>query len=474
MISLARNPNHVWLPQKGPQTEAWLTDADELYYGGQAGGGKTDLLLGLGLTAHRRSIIFRRNFTQFKGGEGLINRALQVVGTRGHFSSRINGLLMNDGRTVEFAGVEDLGELGKWKGRPHDLVCFDELSEFLEQMYTFLSGWVRTTIPGQKTRLVGAGNPPTSVEGEWVIRRWAPWLDAQHDNPAKAGDLRWYARIDDKDTEVEDEKPFEFRGEMITPKSRTFIPASLKDNPILARSGYAAQLQAMPEPLRSQLLFGDYSIGLKDDAYQCIPSAWVDAAMRRWHPEQKPDGQATCAGLDVARGGAAKTVLAQRWGNWFAPLQRYPGKDTPDGQECRRIVFLALQNGGYANIDVGGPGAAVLDLCREVDLNVVPVNFGGGTKHKDRPNQQHFLNVRAFMYWNMREALDPDKGDGIMLPPDTELKADLCAPRWMMRVSGIQIEDKDEIVKRIGRSPDAGDAVVLAAMPPLQAGVFFY
>src|SRR4029077_9656715 len=120
---------------------------------------------------------------------------------------------------------------------------------------------------------------------------------------------------------------------------------------------------------------------------------------------------------------------------------------------------------------VGGPGAAVVDLCREVDADVVPVNFGAGTKHKDRTNLLHFLNVRAFMYWSFREALDPENGDGIMLPPDTELKADLCAPRWMMRVSGIQVEDKDEISKRIGRSTDAGDAVVLAAMPPLHAGV---
>lgn len=458
----------------GAQTDAWLTPADELYYGGQAGGGKTDLLLGLSLTAHKRSVIFRRNFTQFKGGEGLIQRALTVAAGKGHFSSRVNGLLMKDGRTIEFGGLEDMSALGKWRGRAHDFVGFDELSEFAEPMYTFLIGWLRTTDPNQRVRVVGAGNPPSTVEGEWVIRRWAPWLDTQHSNPAAPGELRWFARIDDKDVELEGGQSFEHNGETIVPKSRTFIPASLKDNPILARTGYGAQLQALPEPLRSQLLYGDYSIGLTDDPWQIIPSAWVDAAMRRWKPDAKPDGPADQSGLDVARGGKAKTVLSQRWGNWFAPLERYPGKETPDGMEGRRIVAQALLRGGFVNIDVGGVGAAVVDLCREADLNVVPVNFGSGVKRKDRTNLLKFRNVRAFMYWSLREALDPETGDNIALPPDTELKADLCAPKWSMRLTGIQVEDKSEIEERLGRSPDSGDAVALCAMPPISAPVSFY
>jgi hypothetical protein len=41
------------------------------------------------------------------------------------------------------------------------------------------------------------------------------------------------------------------------------------------------------------------------------------------------------------------------------------------------------------------------------------------------------------------------------------------------RVNGIQVEDKDDIVKRLGRSPDCADAVVLAAMPPTTAPVAF-
>ena len=52
--------------------------------------------------------------------------------------------------------------------------------------------------------------------------------------------------------------------------------------------------------------------------------------------------------------------------------------------------------------------------------------------------------------------------------PDNELLADLTAPRWKMTVSGVQIEKKEEIEKRIGRSPDCGDAVVYAVMPAAQ------
>jgi len=54
------------------------------------------------------------------------------------------------------------------------------------------------------------------------------------------------------------------------------------------------------------------------------------------------------------------------------------------------------------------------------------------------------------------------------LPPDKELLADLCAPRYRVTAAGIQIEAKEEIKERIGRSPDVGEAVMLALyMPPL-------
>ena len=81
---------------------------------------------------------------------------------------------------------------------------------------------------------------------------------------------------------------------------------------------------------------------------------------------------------------------------------------------------------------------------------------------RDRSGKYALPNIRSAMYWYMREALDPDHGDNLALPPDPELLADLCAPRFEVRASGIVVEAKEKLKERIGRSPDAGDAVCLA------------
>jgi hypothetical protein len=70
-------------------------------------------------------------------------------------------------------------------------------------------------------------------------------------------------------------------------------------------------------------------------------------------------------------------------------------------------------------------------------------------------------NLRAELFWRMRDALDPMSGEDLALPNDPELLADLCSANYKSGVSGVLIEEKNEIKKRIGRSPDYGDAVLL-------------
>lgn len=464
---LLKQDRTIWRPLPGPQTEAYYSDADELFYGGAAGGGKSDLLLGLAVTSHAKSIIFRREYPQLKD---IIDRSREIIGSRGQFNGQGNMWRLSAG-TLEFGAVQYEADVSKYQGRAHDLKAFDELPNFSEFQYRFLIGWNRTVKHGQRTRVVGAGNPPTNSDGEWVIRRWAPWLDKQHPRPAKPGELRWFAMIDGEDTECESGEAFTWKNEDIKPKSRTFIPAHLSDNPYLMATDYGATLQAMPEPLRTQLLKGDFHVGIEDNPWQVIPTLWIDLAQARWRERSRPQLSQTSLGVDVARGGKDKTVIAPRYGNWFAELLKYPGISTPDGPTAAAKVIQAYEDNAAINLDIIGVGTGAYDALVMQKISVNGINFAASSNATDKSGKFNLVNKRAEAYWKFREALDPQSGDDIALPPDPELKADLCAPRWKLTARGIQVESKDEIIERLKRSPDCGDAVVLAAIvetPPIR------
>lgn len=460
---------NAWRPLLGmvdaghptPQELAYESEADFLFYGGAAGGGKTDLLIGLALTAHRRSVIFRREAKQLRA---IVDRIAAIRKSRAGFNAQQNRWRLGEGRLLDLGGVKDAGDEQAWQGQPHDLIGFDELPQFLERQFRFLTGWNRTTEPGQRCRIVGAGNPPGSAEGEWVIRFWAPWLDPQHPDPALPGELRWYAGFAGEDVAVPGPAPVSHKGERVTPKSRTFIPSAVEDNPFLAATGYKAMLQALPEPLRSQMLRGDFAAGRDDDPWQVIPTDWVRLAQERWRPE-KPAGPMDALGVDVARGGADDTVLTARYGGWFAPQIVRPGSATPNGQATAALVVAFLRDDATAFVDVIGVGASAYDHLSGLRINVMACNAAMASTARDRSGQLGFVNRRAEWWWRMREALDPQYGDALALPPDRALLADLCAPRWTVTARGVQVEAKEDIVKRLGRSPDRGDSAVLALQP---------
>ena len=86
-----------WLPNPGPQTQAYFSPAHLVYYGGQGGGGKSDLLIGLGLTAHRSSLIVRRQYTDLSA---LIDRTLETYGSRKGYNGAAPPRLTTDDRRI--------------------------------------------------------------------------------------------------------------------------------------------------------------------------------------------------------------------------------------------------------------------------------------------------------------------------------------------------------------------------------------
>ena len=451
----------LWTPNDGPQKDAYDCKADELFYGGQAGGGKSELGLGLALTRHKRSLILRRiNKDALK----LADRVAEIVGHRRGYNGQLQRWKIRN-RLIVFSGCEQEHDKQRFKGNPYDLIYFDEGTDFLASQYRFIIAWNRSADSKQRCRVVVGSNPPTTAEGLWVIRHWSPWLDPLHPRPAHPGELRWFTTgPDGLDIEVMDRGPHLVNGENVLARSRTYIAARLADNPDLYRTGYGAVLAGLPEELRRAYRDGNFAAGLKDDDFQVIPTAWIEAAQRRWRADAGRGIAMTAIGLDVAQGVTDYTVLAARHGSWYAPLVRKPGAQTRDGSAVAAAVVALRRDQCVVVVDVdGGWGGDTVARLKDNGIPVVGFKGAGRSNAKTRDRLLSFYNKRAEAWWRMREELDPgqDGGSMLALPPDASVKADLAAPRWELTARGFKIEDKNQIRKRLGRSPDDGDAIVM-------------
>lgn len=467
----------LWMPNPGPQSDAFDSPADELYFGGQAGGGKTDLSVGLALTKHSQSLILRRLGAD---AESMAMRAVEMVGSRDGYNGstpiqfRPKSL---PGKLLEFAGCKDFADRERFKGRPHDLIVFDELPDFMEAQFTFIIGWNRSANPNQRCRIVCTGNPPTTAEGLWVIKRWGAWLDPNHPNPAKDGELRWYTTGENGvEIEVVGAGPHLIKGEMVRARSRTFIRSKLSDNPDLAHTDYDATLASLPADLRAAYRDGNFSAGLKDKPWQIIPTAWVRSAISRWGEwsGRPPPGVPMCAiAADCTGGGDDPLVIGSRYDGWFGKFEVVRGRDIPMeklGSTTAGMIITHRRDKAVIILDMGGGygGAAYEHLKSNLDQGtMLPIIIGykgaerATTRSKD--GMLSFRNKRTANLWKMREALDPDQpgGSPIMLPDDPEMVADLTAPTYEVRGNEVEAEPKIKVCERLGRSTDKGDTVCM-------------
>jgi hypothetical protein len=449
-----------WIPNPGPQTQAFYSDADELFYGGQAGGGKTDLLCGTALTAHKRSLILRRTN---KEASKLVERFVEILGTRDGWNGQDHVWRIDD-KIIDISGCQHEDDKQKFKGTPHDLIAFDEVSDFTETQYRFIIGWNRSSNKEQRCRVIAAGNPPTTPEGLWVLKYWGPWVDPGHPNPAKPGELRWFTTIEGEDTEVDGPGPHLIEGEMIMARSRSFIPAALDDNPDLAETNYASVLAALPEELRAAYKEGRFDAALKDNPKQVIPTRWILEAQARWKPDGFQDVLMTAMAFDPAGGGNDNEELIWRHGGWFSEPITAKGPETKDGSRAAGVIVMHRRHNASVIVDVGGGyGGAVIQRLGDNGIPHHAFNGAGISIGRTRDSKLGFYNKRSEAMWRLREELNPDQEGGsvIALPPGAEVRADLAAPQWELTTRGIKVESKDEIRKRLGRSPGKGDVIAM-------------
>jgi hypothetical protein len=181
-------------------------------------------------------------------------------------------------------------------------------------------------------------------------------------------------------------------------------------------------------------------------------------------------------GVDVA--GSEKgdwTVCRERRGN--AALRRWAVRTSDDDEVEEFIVRCAVESGAQALVfDGTGLGFGFKGRLRRrlPHVAVSAVNFAASATVKEEDGRtRKFANMRAQLWWEVgRESMRQGLWNLAHMEHHDETIVELTAARLdQSKGEVIQVESKQDIRKRIGRSPDDADALLLAFYEPSDSGV---
>lgn len=262
-------------PQPGFQ-ENWLASpADIVIAGGSAGCGKSFGLLAEPLrhigNGDFGAVIFRRTSPQIFNEGALWDEASKIYPLLGADPKVGDSqFVFPSGATVSFKHLQHEHTVLDWQGSAVPLIGFDELTHFTQYQFFYMLSRNRTMC-GVRPYVRATCNPDAD---SWVARFISWWIDQEtgYAIPERAGVLRWFIRRadtiiwgDSREELVEkygDPSLPPDHDDQPQPKSVTFIPGKLTDNPALMKAdpGYRANLLALPEVEQQRLLGGNWKI----------------------------------------------------------------------------------------------------------------------------------------------------------------------------------------------------------------------
>ena len=257
------NPEIV--PQPGPQMDFFSTEADIIFFGGAAGGGKTFALLleGLWHTDKKdfNAVIFRSESTQVRNPGGLWDESEKIYF---QFDGMPRKTFLEwefpSGSKIKFGHLDHENDKYSWQGSQICFIGFDELTHFSWGQFVYLMSRNRSTC-GVKPYIRATMNPDPD---SWV-RRFIDWYidnETGYAIPERSGKIRWFIVIEDETIWADSKAELIEKYPGCLPKSFAFIASSVFDNKILLEKdpGYLANLQALPRYEREQLLYGNWNI----------------------------------------------------------------------------------------------------------------------------------------------------------------------------------------------------------------------
>lgn len=245
-------------------------DDREVFYGGAAGGGKSDAILMAFLQyvdlPHYRGLILRRSSVDLEKSDAILERAKSWwlrPGTGIRYEAKHRRFIFPSGATCEFGHAKNVGdEVRQYQGGAWHFIAFDEVTQFAPQQYLYLFSRLRRRIeddglPLIPLRMRCAGNPG-GISHNFIRDRFMS-LDYARAILAKIHEPTFVRRIVFEDEETHER--FE--------SNRVFVPALLSDNPSLDAREYRASLRELDVVTREQLMAGN----------------WVVSAAGRYKPE---------------------------------------------------------------------------------------------------------------------------------------------------------------------------------------------
>lgn len=263
----------------------------EIFYGGAGGGGKSDALLMLALqddwisNPDYSALILRKTFVDLNQPEGILNRAQSwLYGQQGvTWQAQHNRFVFDSGAVLQFGHCNGPRDHLKYRGGKYNIVCWDELTDFPEEQYTFLFSRQRRP------------------EGSAL-----PLLTASASNPGGTGHV-WV-----RDRLVRARKP-----------DRLFIPAGYTDNPHLDQTAYGETLENLLPIERARIKYGDWDAL---DTKTLFDAAWLKyhdalpnqpySAVRAWDTAATPGAGDYTVGVKMYRIGDCYYIDDMIRGQW--------------------------------------------------------------------------------------------------------------------------------------------------------------
>ncbi len=460
-MAIDKNPTKpeikIIKPFSGSQEDFLSSPAKEVFYGGEAGGGKSYCLL---MDAIRyisesdyKAIIFRRSYPDLQHIIGEAHNLFKPLNAE--YKEQGHIFKFPSGAWIKFNHLNHVKDIYDHQGAQYDYIAFDELPQFPISAYLYLFSRLRGTNSKIQRYIRGTGNP----DGEHLLEYKTRFIDKL--NPYEIG---FFKKIGEKDTRV----PFGTDGAI----SRQWIPCVRHQNTALMQNDadYESMLDQLPEAKRNALKYGKWEQTDKPD--QLIQSRWWERAISG---DVEHVRGITTFGFDYAERGSDNCCLIL--GNGNQPFYGKTWNYLSHGEAGQKIWEIFEKYGRYQTfgaVDSVGTGAGVWTnlIDRGLTDQIEPLRYK--PDESKRGNDKYVLTfdtLRSEIWWNLKTDMENGEIDLSKLAqgninPDEYFEDFVRLQKEVLEitytvVNGIfRVIPKSELRKQshLGHSPDVADA----------------